>query len=522
MKTNQGTQADRTRDQVEVEVVVVGAGPTGTTLAAVLARAGVSVMVVDGAPGPDRESSRATTLHALTLAQLDALDGAGREIAERSAAADGSSLWHGRDLLAQAHWDRLPGPYACMANLAQTETEAILRRRLEGAGGAVRWGSSADAVDADGDRVEVVVRDADGAACSVSASYLVGCDGAHSAVRRAIGISLAGTTHEERFLLADVELDTDLDRDRTHVFVSTRGVFGVMPLPDGRFRLNGTMVDGEVLDTDTLPTLMTERLGPAADRVRLVDVSWANEYRTHSRVADRYREGLAFLAGDAAHLLSPVGGQGMNLGIQDAINLGWKLIHVQRGWASPVLLDTYEQERRPAARSALRMAERNTRMFTARRPIERMVRNAMMRVAHRLAPVQRQLTWGPAGYRQPCRSDAISTAHRRRGPQPGQHLARWVGADVDWLALAPHVEGPSRLLTGMATPTMAAFESVAADHGVEPVSTPDVPAAGTMALLVRPDGVIGWVGADPGALDDHLGALAPQRRATTTSRPLAS
>lgn len=207
-----------------------------------LADADVPVMVVDAQPAFDRESSRATTVHAGTLEALDSrFDGLGARIAERGRWARRSVLWHGRRRIAQARWDRMPTRYAAMVNLPQADTESLLRSHLEARGGSVCWGWRATAVDQDADRVRVEMATDEGSTAIVS-RFVVGCDGAHSDVRRSCGVALAGTTFPERFLLADVDLDTRLDQRCTHVFVSTRGVLGVMPMPDG-FRLNGTLTD---------------------------------------------------------------------------------------------------------------------------------------------------------------------------------------------------------------------------------------------------------------------------------------
>jgi 2-polyprenyl-6-methoxyphenol hydroxylase-like FAD-dependent oxidoreductase len=381
---------------IDADVVVVGAGPTGLTLGAVLAAAGARSLVIDAQPGPERESSRATTVHAGTLEALDErLDGLGAEVAARGHAARRSVLWHGRQRIASVHWDRMPTRYAAMVNLPQTDTEALLRGRLERYGGTVRWGWQARSVDQHDDHVSVRMARGDDEQ-SVHARYVAGCDGAHSEVRRSCGIALTGTTYPERFLLADVDLDTDLGRDLTHVFVSTRGVLGVMPMPSA-YRLNGTLGRGEQLTPTTLAGLMRARLGRAADRVRLRSVMWAAEYRTHSRLADAYRSGRVFLAGDAAHLNSPVGGQGMNVGIADALDLGRGLAAAVAATPDEASLDGYEARRRPVAAEVLRRTRTSTRMIAARNPVERLVRDQLMRLIHRLPPVQRRLTLEPAG-----------------------------------------------------------------------------------------------------------------------------
>jgi 2-polyprenyl-6-methoxyphenol hydroxylase-like FAD-dependent oxidoreductase len=357
----------------DLTVGIVGAGPTGLTLAYVLARAGVRATVVDREGGPGRESSRATTVHAGTLEALDALDGLGEEIAAAGLPARRSHVRSGDRILATVRWDRMPTRYAALVNLPQAALEGILERRLAELGLSVEWGRSIDSTE------------------EVTADYIVGCDGAHSVIRRSIRVRLDGTTSDERFLLADVRLSGDLDQESTNIWVSTAGVLGILPMPDGSFRLNGTLADGEACDAASLGDLLARRLGRADRRIHLDDVGWAAEYRTHSRLATAYRRGRAFLAGDAAHLNSPVGGQGMNVGICDAIDLGRRLVALRDG-APESHLDGYEASRRPVAERVIGMTERATAMLTARRPVERRLRNAALWVGHRLPPVQRLLS----------------------------------------------------------------------------------------------------------------------------------
>lgn len=487
-----------------VEVLVVGAGPTGLTLAAALGAAGVDVRIIDAAPGGARESSRATTVHAATLAQLDVLDGAGRAIAGQAARARGSTLWHGRRRVARVQYDRMPGRYAHMANLPQQQTEAVLRDRLGATGHDVGWGLTLESLDADGTAVAARLGGEQGEQ-RIRSRFVVGCDGAHSTVRRKIGAQLEGRTHPERFLLADAVLRTDLDPDQTHMFVSTRGVLGVMPMPDGSFRFNGTLAGEEDATPDALPGLMAARLGNAADRVMLEDVRWSATYQTHSRCADRYRAGNVFLAGDAAHLVSPVGGQGMNLGIQDAVNLGWKLAAVLRRGAPEPLLDSYAEERRPVAQRALRTSEMMTRMFTARHPVERALRNSALRVAHRVPPVQRRLAWEPAGLLQTYASAAVATTSTRRSAmRPGRQLAAALPGQQQ--AEPPAGVDQYRLLLG-GEAVRPAFTETAARYRLHMGATtvPDGPPGVT--VLVRPDGVIGWAGTDAHELSRHLATV---------------
>jgi 2-polyprenyl-6-methoxyphenol hydroxylase-like FAD-dependent oxidoreductase len=499
-------------DGHRADVLVVGAGPTGLTLAGVLASSGVDVRVVDGASGPQRESSRATTVHAATLELLDRFDGLGREIASRAARAARSTIWSGRRRVAQVRWDRMPTPYAGMFNIPQAETEALLRERLEGLRCDISWRTTAHALERD--RSGTCLRvERGGREEALTARWIVGCDGAHSRVRRSLGVRLEGSTHEERFLLGDVRLDTDLRRDQTHLFVSTRGVLGIMPLADGRFRLNGTLTRDEDLTAGTLAELIAHRLS-GRQGVELLGVDWLADYRTHSRLADRFRVGNVFLAGDAAHLNSPVGGQGMNVGVHDAVNLGWKLSRVLRGKAPPQLLETYATERRAAAAEVIRASERGTRMVAVRAPLARALRNAIMRFAHRLPPVQGKLALEPAGLTQRVRHGAVvdQIGRRRRAGQKLPSLAL-PGMRPPWLHHHLHgFEHDLLLLNGAGS--LREVESLARSFGIRvhrvgkghegnEITDPEGRVAAAFgvepdrdaAVLVRPDSVVAWIGA---------------------------
>ncbi len=282
-----------------------------------------------------------------------------------------------------------------------------------------------------------------------------------------------------------------------------------MPMPDGSFRLNGTLIGEEDATPDALAGLMAARLGSAGNRVMLKDVRWSATYQTHSRCADRYRAGNVFLAGDAAHLVSPVGGQGMNLGIQDAVNLGWKLAAVLRRGAPQPLLESYAAERRPVAQRALRTSETMTRMFTARHPVERALRNSAMRVAHRVPPVQRRLAMEPAGLLQTYTSAAVAAASAKRSAiQPGRQLAAVLSTQLpgQQQAQPPAELDQYRLLLG-GEAVRPAFTETAARYRLHMGATtvPDGPPGVT--VLVRPDGVIGWAGTDAHELSDHLATV---------------
>jgi len=340
------------------EVLVVGAGPTGLAAACQLVRWGVRVRVLDAAPGPFA-GSRGKGMQPRTLELLDGLGVAGRLIATgrfrlpiRRYAPDGSHV----------DQDPQPGvepsaasPYARPLVVPQWRVEQTLRDLLAESCVEVRWGAEVVGLEQRADGVVVAL--ADGS--RVGASYVIGSDGGSSAIRRLLGVSFLGQTDEDvRMMVGDVVLD-GLDRDHWHTFTGVTGrAVALCPLPaTDTFQLQTGLAPGDPSEP-SLPlfqSIVDEAVG--AGRVRLRRATWMSSWRLNVRMVDRYRVGRVFLAGDAAHVHSPTGGQGMNTGIQDAVNLGWKLAHVLSG-AEPALLDSYEAERLPVAAGVLGLSSR--------------------------------------------------------------------------------------------------------------------------------------------------------------------
>ncbi|WKX70818.1 FAD-dependent monooxygenase [Streptomyces sp. XD-27] len=361
-------------EEASIEVLVVGAGPAGLTLAVDLARRGIRALVVErGAelfPG-----SRGKGLQPRTQEVFDDLGVIG---AVRAAGGPYPPMmdWDGdRRLGAFQMIDSVeptPGaPYHEVWMLPQWRTSRILYERLLELGGGVRFGTELTgfAQDADGvearlrhaDGVEARLRHADGSTTTVGARYLVAADGGRSTVRAALGIGMTGETVDPRpMLVADVRID-GIDADHWHVWQQAPGG-GIALCP-----LAGTdhfQVVAGYEDTDAVPDTSPEAVRRlVADRTPLTaadvrEVLWASTFRTRAAMADRFREGRVFLVGDAAHVHSPAGGQGLNTSVQDAYNLGWKLAHVLRHGADPALLDSYEEERLPVAAGVLGISTR--------------------------------------------------------------------------------------------------------------------------------------------------------------------
>lgn len=356
------------------DVVIVGAGPTGLTLGCQLAARGVDFVLLDHAPAGVNES-RAAAIHARTLEVLeplgltDALRAVGL-IVPRFSARD-------RDrVLVALRFDGLPTAYAYLLMIPQSATEALLARRLNELGGEIHRPLAATALRPDGEHTIVAT-----AAGAIRARYVVGCDGMHSLVRERAAIAFDGAAYPESFMLADVRMDWPLPPDEGTLFLAPDGLMLVAPLPGGHFRIVATLdpapAEPSLADVQTL----LDRRGPAREPARVREVIWGSRFHVHHRMARRYRNGNVFIAGDAAHVHSPAGGQGMNTGIQDAQFLGSLLADVLSGRADAGILDSYERVRRPIAEEVVRMTDRMTRFAALRKPWQRRLRNGVMRVA---------------------------------------------------------------------------------------------------------------------------------------------
>ncbi|MEU4712136.1 FAD-dependent monooxygenase [Micromonospora purpureochromogenes] len=507
-----------------VDVLVVGAGPTGLAMAAQLAAFGVRVRVVARAVDRAHES-RALAIQPRTLEVL-----AGSGVTDELLAGGNPAVRlclhaYGR-VRAVPLFDLGLGdtahPYLLF--LSQAETERILGEHLAAAGLAVERGVELVGMNQTGDGV-ATLRHADGREEPVSARYVVGCDGAHSTVRHLAGIGFEGAAYPQTFVLADLEAD-GIAGGAAHAFVSGQGPLFLFPLRHpASWRLLVMRPPADAPPPESPVTL--DEVQALADTytgatVRLHDPVWMTNFRLHHRAATRYRAGRVFLAGDAAHIHSPAGAQGMNTGIQDAVNLGWKLAHALRGGADPSLLDTYQAERAPVGRMVLRFTDRAFTAATSTNPVVRFVRG---RLAPALIPAVlaprfvratafRTVSQLGIGYRRsPLSTDGPRPP--RKGPRAGDRLpdapvAGANGGTLHRLTAAPRWHlllcgPPAAWATGETAGLAQRYPGRLTVHRLaESDSTGGaVPAASALrrlglapgvsaAYLVRPDGHIGY------------------------------
>ncbi|CAM5260913.1 hypothetical protein GCM10010329_04650 [Streptomyces spiroverticillatus] len=468
----------------ETSVLIVGAGPTGLALACDLARRGVDALVVERA-GRLFPGSRGKGLQPRTLEVFDDLGVVDAVLAASGPApvgmawgADGSRLGP-YDMFEPTERTEAE-PYAGRPRMIpQWRTQEILHARLGELGGTVQFDAAVAELTQDTDGVTVRLHDGR----RIRAAYLVAADGGRSTVRGALGIRMDGETVDPApMLVADVRVRPEaLDRDNWHLFPQAEdGLLALCPLPGtDDFQLMAQYAD-ETATPDTSPDGVRQLVG-ARSHLRPDDIAhvlWTSDFRPRAALAERFRNGRVFLAGDAAHIHSPAGGQGLNTSVQDAYNLGWKLGQVLRYGADPALLDTYEQERRPVAADMLGLS---TQVHRGER--QRGAATQQLGLGYRGGP----LSAGAAG--------ALEAGDRA----PDARLA-------DGTRLFDAYRGPHFTLVAVGAAAPAAYEYE--KDWLHTVHAPGLAAYGEGLFLVRPDGYLTWAGRDGGELASYVGQFA--------------
>lgn len=372
-----------------MRVLVAGAGPTGLLLAIELARRGVDFRVVDRAPGRSR-LSKAMVVQVRTLEVYDALGVAAEAIDAGQPFEAAEFRADGGDPI-RLEFDALDSPYPRPLILEQSENERILKARLESLGARVEWTTELVSAERRGEGWRARLR-ADGGESSADFDVIVGCDGASSTVRLLAGLPFEGGTYEDEFILADVEVDWAYPHDRVRGFISDDGFLAAFPMRGARrYRLIAVRRGYHADEPPTLEEFSAAARALVPVEMHLSDARWLSHYRVHCRGVPRYAKAGLFLAGDAAHVHSPAGGQGMNTGLQDAWNLGWKLGFVSAGHAPRGLLDTYDAERRPFGEFLLARTDTAFRTMLNAGPLLRFVRRHLVPRLVRRRFVQRRL-----------------------------------------------------------------------------------------------------------------------------------
>lgn len=373
----------------DTDVLVVGAGPTGLTLAASLIAQGNRAVVVDKLP-EGQNTSRAAAVNARTLEVLGDLDVA-RRMVKAGLIAPRFTMREGPRILIPVDFSQLPTEHPYTLMLSQADTERLLLERLHELGGEVIRPKTLSRVAQDATGVTATFDDGE----TIRASYAVAADGMHSRVREQAGIGFSGGEFAESFTLADVRLSGEAPRDQVILFYAKEGLNVLAPLPDDIFRIVAPNPDAPQVPSTAFVQSLLDTRGFGPGKTVVTELLWGTRFRIHHRVADSYRAGRLLLAGDAAHVHSPAGGQGMNLGITDAIALAGALSEVLHG-GPETALDAYGTSRRQRAEQVLKLTGRLTRIATLPRPL-RPFRNSAMRLAARVPAVRRQLAFQLSG-----------------------------------------------------------------------------------------------------------------------------
>lgn len=403
-----------------LDALVVGAGPVGLMMAGELSRHGLSCRVVDENEGPSA-TSKALAVHSRTLEIFEDI-GALDEALARGRRMHANNVYAGDKRLVHVELDELDAPYPMVLDLPQSDTEQILERLAASRGIEVERRTRLTGLAQDEGGVRATL---DGGE-EVRARWLLGCDGAHSTVRHALGIGFEGAPYENVWLAGDVALDSVLPDDEFHVFLSPEGALAVFPLPaPSRARILFDLPDQAAAPGASDPTARRPPVPPptiedvqaavakrTGIKATVSDPRWLTGFRIHRRIASSYRHGRVFLAGDAAHIHSPIGGQGMNTGIQDAYNLAWKLALVTRAAARPSLLDSYQAERHPIAAATLQGTDVMTQLVTLRHPAARWARDRLAEVLSGVEVVQQRAMRNASQVAIGYRKSPIVAEHR--------------------------------------------------------------------------------------------------------------
>ncbi|MBE9063157.1 FAD-dependent monooxygenase [cf. Phormidesmis sp. LEGE 11477] len=389
------------------EILIVGAGPVGLTMACELLRHGVSCRIIDTKTGLS-DKSKALVVQARTMELFEDM-GVIEDILKTGHKVSATSFYAGSDRIVHITNEDLDTHYAYNLLNPQSDTEQTLEAHLNSLGGEVEWNTKIVELDQE-EKLSITLEHPDGSTSTIEPTYVIACDGAHSFCRKAVGAKLKGETFSSEFLIADLSLDWFGSKDEWYVNFTDQGLFMLAPISNNLWRMlievPWNMQDKSTDQQDSPETTaeyayreeptfehlqeMVEQLGNPFN-VKLQKPEWISYFRVHRRLIERFRYGNVFFAGDAAHLHSPAGGQGMNAGIQDAYNLAWKLALVCRGVGAPELLDSYNAERYPLSEDQVEKTDSLFHVFLLRNSVARSIRDRLASFLIGLDPVQHRL-----------------------------------------------------------------------------------------------------------------------------------
>jgi 2-polyprenyl-6-methoxyphenol hydroxylase-like FAD-dependent oxidoreductase len=496
-------------------ILIAGAGPTGLTAALELSRLGIAVRIIDKREAP-ATTSRAIGIQARTL-ELMEQRGLVDEMLRLGNKGRFGSVYGGGKRVFRLDFGKVESRYDYMLFLSQAETERILREALARQGVEPEWrvemvGVAQDALSHEASPVSVTLRHADGRLEHAKAPWLIGAEGAHSLVRTTLDLQFEGKTLDEDYALGDLHVDGDLADTDFHIFSSEHGFMGLFPMGGGHFRLIASNPPSKP-SKDSAPS--EEELQKIYDQrspipARFHDTTWTSWFRINSRMVPRLKVGRFLLGGDSAHIHSPAGAQGMNTGIQDMINLCWKLALVVKAQASPALLDTYEQDRLPVMREVLFKTENLTEVIGSENPIARTLFNhlgpwiggagavqtnstnrmAQVAIDYRDSPLSANHLHGgalKAGDRVP----ELTVRHRTGQGWETRRLLELLDPSAFVLLVAHGEESAARdAALGEAAVAGAAIKTVEMAPAEEPSAYLHHLGASSSVFLVRPDGYV--------------------------------
>ncbi|GAB3243189.1 FAD-dependent monooxygenase [Mycolicibacterium hippocampi] len=481
------------------DVLIAGAGPSGLTAAIELARRGVAVRIVDAASGPNTET-RALGMQARTL-ELYQHAGLVERLLERGLRARIFNVFSENRQILRADFAGLDSPYPFLLMIPQNHTQNVLADHLAALGVAVERNVELTGLHQDPSGVAARLRHADGSVEEVTATWLVGADGAHSTVRHELGVGFVGSAFEENFAVADLRMDWVLPHDQFFAYLNRGRFVAYFPMLHGWHRIAVAQPADAVPDGDVTRDELQEAVDVCAPSgATIAEIRQAGRFRINQRRAQTHSKGRVFLVGDAAHIHSVVGAQGMNTGIADAMNLGWKLAAVAQGTAPPELLATYATERAPVAARLVEGTRRVTRMTLLRNPVSTAFRRRVAPLVLARPHVQQTLT------RAISQIDVSYHDHSGAGPRgrvavgdrapalfefdPTRHTLAWFGPEP------PDTDRATEGFVDVVGTVVVADTAVWRRYGL-----PD----GGLALI-RPDGYLAYLDAhrDPALLRAQL------------------